>query len=247
MILWNLNMIKYLIFALFISKTLASEITPKNNVYNGLSNLSYSLIHSPNKMVYSLTHQRISNWNKKEWEQSFLNLRYKLNSNWQFGISHGHQRGNNSNLDWMLNNDVGQWKNTTQRIENLSDFTLNYKTLFNSFVFEWRNSIRQNWHFESQRLITKMSLNFYNLNCGIKCNSILSVEEHIPLTESETQESWIYLTTLFHLNKNVLIGPKFVHFKRTWNATQEFKNLTNQSFKSLDSLNMYGIQIINTF
>lgn len=244
-------MIKYLLIVFCTFDVMASEIMPQNHIFNAVANLSYSLVHTNNKVISSLTHQRISNWNKKEWEQSFINLRYKLNANWQLGLSHGHQRGNNSNFDWMMMNGVGFWKNVEHRIENLSDLTLNYKTLFDSFVFEWRNSIRQNWHFNSQRFITKMSFNFFNMSCGLKCNTILSIEEHLPLNESEneneTRESWIYLTTLFHLNDNILIGPKLTHFKRTWKATQEFQDNTNKDFERFDILNMYGIQIINRF
>ena len=241
-------MIKWVV--LLILSTITSAIgstTPKQNTYNGLGTVFYSLVHTKNKMIYSFTHHRIDNWDERVWEQNFINLRYKLNSNWQLGLAQGHQRGDRSNQDWINPGSGWQWRDTTHRVENLTDLIINYKRLLGHSILEWRNTYRSNSHFDTARMISRLSFNFYNFSCGIKCNLILSLEEHLPLSDNETAERWIYLTHFFHLNENLLIGPRLVHFKRTWVSTDDFEDTFNTDYEKSDTLNMLGIQIVNRF
>lgn len=241
-------MIKIIYFIIFIySSVFAADNKPLDHTYNGIGNIFYSLVHSKNKLIYSFTHHRIDNWDKRVWEQNFINLRYKLNSNWQIGLSQGHQRGDRSNQDWIKESGVWQWKDTTHRIENLTDVLVNYKNLLGNAIVEWRNIYRQNSHFETASVVSRLSFNFFNLTCGVKCNFIFSFEEHVPLSDNETSERWIYLTHLFHLNKNLLVGPRFVSMKRTWSSTDDFEDLTNAKYENSDTLNMLGIQLVNKF
>lgn len=91
-------MIKTFFVIIFISYSIfAAENKPLDHTYHGISNVFYSLVQSKNKIIYSFTHQRIDNWDKRVWEQNFINIRYRLNSNWHIGLAQGHQRGDRSN------------------------------------------------------------------------------------------------------------------------------------------------------
>jgi len=242
-----LNTIKF--FFLFISFSLyAQDNIPQNNNFNGVNANSYTLVSQYKRLNYSFTHLLIANWDKRAWEQNFINLRYKLTSSFQFGLSHGQQRGDRSNQDWFKDN-LGNWswKDTTHRVENLSDLVFNYKTLIKSFIFEWRNTYRYNHHFETARLVSRIGLNFYSLQCAIKCNLLLSYEEHVPLNDNEAAESWTYATLLFHLNKNLILGPRVTYFSKRWESTDEFTDTTDRNYKKSDELKMYGVHIINRF
>lgn len=234
---------------LFISLSVyAQDNIPKNNNFNGLNANTYTLVSQYKRLNYSFTHLSIANWDKKAWDQNFINLRYKLTSNFQFGLSHGHQRGDRSNQDWFKD-EVGnwRWKDTTHRVENLSDIVFNYKTLIKNFIFEWRNTYRYNHHFETARVVSRIVFNFYSFQCTIKCNLLLSFEEHIALNDNEAQESWTYATLLFHFNKNIILGPRLTYFSKRWESTNEFRVTTNREYEKSDQLMMYGIQIINKF
>lgn len=241
-------MIKILFALLLSSYVSAQNNIPTNKSFNESSIFSYNLLTKIKRLNVSFTHKRIPNWDERVWEQNFLNLRYKLNNNWQFGIGHGHQRGDRSNSDWQEIAGVWQWKDTTHRVENLSDITLNYRTLLKSVIFEWRNTYRYNHHFDTQRGVSRFSFNYYPMKSfGKPSNIILAFEGHKPFNPNETIEEWGYLMWLVHLNQNISLGPKVVYFRRDWESTDEFKEKTGDSYDVFEEMTLFGIQLINRF
>lgn len=247
MILWTKSMIKLLLL-IYPCLLFAQDNTPRDKSFEDASIFSYSLLTQYKRLNVSFTHDRIPNWDERNWEQNFLNLRYKLSKSWQFGIGHGQQRGDRSNSDWKNIQGVWQWKDTTHRVENLSDVLINYKALWRSVIFEWRNTFRYNHHFDTKRFITRMSFNYYPMKIANKqMNLILSLEAHAPLNENETEERWAYLMWLVHLNEHLLIGPKYVYFRRDWQSLKEFEDQTFTEYDNFEELSMFGIQLINKF
>jgi hypothetical protein len=239
-------MIKY--FVLFsISICFAQNNIPEQKIFNDASNYFYSLVGNYKRLNMSFSHHRIPNWDNRPWEQSFINLRYKLTKNWQVGIGHGHQRGDRSNNDWIFKNGQWGWRDTSHRVENLSDFVINYKTLVKTFILDFRQTYRRNYHWNTSRSITRFGINYLNMSCGLDCNIIAHFEKHMSFDDNETEEDWFYLSWLFNISDSLILGPRYVYLKRTWEATHDFQDQTSNDYEEFEILNMFGVQLIHRF
>lgn len=192
--------------------------------------------------------------NEKRSNQNFLTLgaRYRLLNNLNIGLFYQLEKGARHVDDWILQNNVWQWRETEDRAEDNIIVELAPKFLFEflpgeRWVFELRTRGKLNLFNEQETIKIRPGLTYYWFQEGQPFMSFyLQHEIYFAMNygQDTIYQRWTYLGMLYHYSKKLKFSP-FINFGfERWSNTDSFTKQTGSVYSVRENFNNIGLNFI---
>lgn len=248
-------MIKYLFFlSLLIPLSKIEANTPSNDdSFNQMYSIrSFYRSYGFNTMA----EYRYLNNEVRENERTLtLGSRYRIHPNLKLGAFYQLAYGLRHDEDWVKINDRWQWRDTSDRNEDILMVELSPRTLLEflpgeTWSGELRIRFRHNLFNDNNTILLRPGLSYYWFRKGeIFMNFYLQHELYLPLNygQSTLYQQWTYLGMIYHLAKNIKISPSLSIGKITWEHTDSFKTATGNTYSVKESFSNLGLTLITSY
>lgn len=180
-----------------------------------------------------------------------LGAYYRYLDIFRFGLFYQRQYGIRHNEDWFKDTISGwQWRDTTQRGEDLAIFDYSVKTLMNgheNITVDIKLRYEYNFFNKNQSIRGRGGFSFFNLvDDEPKSSFFLHYEFVRPLNYSNyrSNETWAYLGGLYHDDSHFQFGGYLARRWQAWFSTSEYTSLTGKTYMVDETTDVLGITAI---
>jgi hypothetical protein len=243
------NFCKALIFLLVSPLLFAgpNSPSPASGTENGID-LRVLKKHQRNIFVFETKNR--NELLHQNYHQLMLGSYYRLTKKFRTGIFFQTEQGLRWDQDWRNSGDW-DWGHISNRWDFSTTLDLTYQDKISSFfLWEWKNRLLYYHSRDAFLLKLRPGIRYFIFDKGkpwIQLYSQLETYSPINYGDHLLYEYWVYLGALFHLSKEVSLGPVFSYRQRWFHTYENFNDSTQESFREKFSSFYYGLNFLIQF